>query len=199
MKASDILSYSDPWALFSQWYAEAQANPSLREPTAMTLATADASGQPSARTVLLKKFSPQQGFVFFTNYESRKGHDLLANPKASLLFYWDPLFRQIKIEGVVEKIPREESIQYWNSRPFDSRLAGTVSKQSRPVVGSLDKIYEDARKHWENKEIPCPENWGGFSLKPSSIEFWVGHKFRLHDRVRFTLSGLAWIPQQLYP
>ena len=186
-------------ALFAQWYGDVQKNAQLREPTAMALATADKNGMPSLRTVLLKSFSPEQGFVFYTNYQSHKGQDLSENPQAALLFYWDPLFQQIRAQGTVQKVSRAESEAYWNSRPFDSQVAGWLSQQSKPVKGSLDQAFQDAQKKWQGQKIPCPENWGGFALNPSVLEFWIGHPNRLHTSVRFSRQGQTWAPEQLYP
>lgn len=199
MTEAELLTSVDPIKLFERWYAEIQEAPGIREPTAMTLATADAEGQPSLRTVLLKQFIPADGFVFYTNYHSHKGADLAANPKAALLFYWDPLFQQIKIEGSVSKISRHDSEAYWHSRPFESKLAGWLSHQSQPVVGSLVAAYEKAEHEWHGRDIPCPENWGGYILKPQVMEFWIGQKHRLHTSMRFQRDGSTWSRQQLYP
>lgn len=199
MKAKDIIALGDPWRVFSSWYEEVRQNPAIKEPTAMALATATAQGVPSVRMVLLKQFSEAQGMVFYTNYESQKARELTENDHAALLFYWDPLFRQVKVEGEVQRISRQESEAYWNSRPWESQLAGLVSKQSQPVAGFLDEELESARKKWAEKKIPCPENWGGFALRPDRFEFWVGHRFRMHDRVRFTRAGAGWAAGQLYP
>lgn len=199
MKAQDLLNLGDPWQVFKSWYEEAGHIATLKEPTAVTLATADSQGRPSARTVLLKRFSESQGFVFFTNYDSQKGRELKENPAAALLFYWDATFKQVRIEGTATRLPREESLNYWNSRPWESQLAGFVSQQSAPIVGSLEEQMTHARAKWQGKAIPCPENWGGFALVPSAFEFWIGHKFRMHDRVRFSRHGLSWSGQQLYP
>ena len=199
MNEEELLASSDPFQLFETWYAMVQKTSGIRDTTAMTLATADKSGQPSARTVLLKQFSREQGFVFYTNYESHKGQDLTVNPKAALLFYWDPLFQQIRVQGKVEKISRHESEKYWHSRPFESKLAGWLSQQSKPVKGSLQEAYEAAEHQWHGHDIPCPENWGGFALDPEVMEFWIGHKHRLHTSVRFTQNQKTWTRDLLYP
>ena len=195
----EILSTQNPFELFQSWFRTAQETKSIQEPTAMILSTSSQSGQPRSRTVLLKSFSESEGFVFFTNYQSRKGQDLASNPKAALLFYWDPLFRQIKIQGTVRKISRENSVKYWETRPRDSQLAGYMSLQSQPVVGSLDEEFQKVKRQFEGRSIPCPENWGGFSLTPQTMEFWLGHKFRLHDRVEFQKNSTQWTAQQLFP
>lgn len=201
MKAADILRSPNPLELFREWYGQVQNNPLIVEPTAMTLATAGADGAPSARTVLLKQFTPEQGFAFFTNYESHKGRDLIANPKAALLFFWAPLARQIKVRGSVTKASRAESEEYWRSRPRGSQLAGWLSRQSRPVPSgqSLEKLYAAAEERFAGLDVPCPPHWGGFLLKPAEIEFWLGQPNRLHERVRFTLDGHVWRGEQLFP
>jgi pyridoxamine 5'-phosphate oxidase len=201
MNAQDILQWSDPYRLFAQWYSEIQNHPLVTEPTAMTLATCSTAAVPSVRTVLLKQFSPTTGFIFFTNYKSRKGQDLTTNPSASLLFYWQPLFRQITVTGSVTRTTRDESEAYWRSRPRESQLAGWVSQQSRPVPSAqrLEEIYAAAERQWQNQEIPCPEQWGGFAVQPFEFEFWLGHRHRLHDRVRFSRQAQSWSGQQLFP
>ncbi|MGE0763859.1 MAG: pyridoxamine 5'-phosphate oxidase [Bdellovibrionales bacterium] len=199
MTLDELLKTRDPMSLFARWYAEAQKNAKLREPTAMALATANKQGLPSLRTVLLKSFSAEQGFVFYTNYQSHKGQDLTENPQAALLFYWDSLFQQIRVQGPIQKVSREESEAYWNLRPFESQVAGWLSRQSRAVTGSLDQMFLDAQKKWQGKKVPCPEHWGGFALKPSVLEFWIGHPNRLHTSVRFELKNQTWVPEQLYP
>ena len=195
----ELLACTDPLAIFESWYGEVQKNPEIREPTAMTLATVDHLGRPSLRKVLLKNFSAERGFVFYTNYLSHKGQDLAANPMTALLFYWDQISQQIKIQGRAEKVSRAESEKYWHSRPYESKLAGWVSQQSKPVQGSLKAAYEKAEHQWHGHDIPCPEHWGGYVVKPSVIEFWIGHKHRLHTSVRFEQINQSWLRQQLYP
>lgn len=198
---SDILQSKNPYQLMEQWLAEVKASGKVREPTAMILSTASTTGEPSSRTVLLKDLNENEGLTFFTNYSSRKGQELAHNPKASLLFYWDALFRQIKLLGEVNKLDRSRSETYWKSRPFESRVAGWLSKQSRPVETgvNLKKSYEDALKQWQGQEVPCPQDWGGYIFKPKQIEFWLGHTYRLHDRVLFRQGPAGWVFTQLYP
>lgn len=199
MKAQDLIQIADPWQIFKTWFEEARQVPTIKEANAMTLATADQNGRPAARTVLLKRFSESHGFVFYTNYDSHKAKDIKSNPQAALLFYWEALYRQVRITGTVTALSREESKLYWDSRPWDSQLAGYVSRQSEPILGSLEEEMKQARLKWQGKAIPCPENWGGFSVHPQAFEFWMGHQFRMHERVLFTESHQSWIGRQLYP
>lgn len=201
MKAADILRRPDPLELFREWYGEVQSHPLIVEPTAMTLATSDTLAMPSLRTVLLKQFTPAEGFVFFTNYESRKGQALISNPKAALLFFWAPLARQVNVRGTVTKTSRADSEEYWRSRPRGSQIASTLSRQSRavPPGQTLDQIFAATEAQFAGQEIPCPPHWGGFVLKPSEIEFWLGQPNRLHERVRFSFDGKSWRGEQLFP
>lgn len=172
----------DPLRLFSRWLQES-VEAGLKDPTAMTLATVSADGQPSQRIVLLKGVD-ERGFVFYTNYESRKGEDIAANPKVSLHFPWHGLERQVRVAGVAEKVSREESLEYFRSRPRDSQAAAVVSAQSRPVESRemLVKAFEELKQKYDDQEIPLPEFWGGYRVIPSEIEFWQGAEKRLHDR-----------------
>lgn len=190
---------SDPMAQFSSWFDEAIAA-ELLEPTAMTLATANADGQPSMRVVLLKGIT-ENGFVFYTNYLSHKGRDLAENPKASLLFFWPELERQIRIEGITERLPQEESDVYFASRPFESQVGAWASLQSS-VLRSRDEMeehFEALRATYEGKPVPRPEHWGGYVLTPKVVEFWQGRPSRLHDRIRYRLDNGAWIIERLSP
>jgi len=158
----------------------------LNEPNAMTLATATCEGKPSARMVLLKGFD-ERGFVFFTNYNSRKGRELEANPQAALVFFWQPLARQIRIEGRVTKVTAEESDAYFHSRPLGSRFSASISKQSSVILSRavlLEKLKKIEEKYPKG-DPPRPIHWGGFRVHPSEIEFWQGGAFRLHDRLRY--------------
>jgi pyridoxamine 5'-phosphate oxidase len=184
----------DPLAQFEAWFAEA---PGVRE--AMALATSDPSGAPSARMVLLKGFD-ERGFVFLTNYGSRKGRELEANPQAALLFHWRELGRQVRIEGEVERTSREESDAYYRARPSGARLSAWASPQSRPVAdrGELEARVEEARGRFGD-DPPLPDDWGGFRVVPSAYEFWVHDDNRLHDRFRYERDGDAWRIQRLGP
>ncbi|KAG6477473.1 pyridoxine/pyridoxamine 5'-phosphate oxidase 1, chloroplastic-like [Zingiber officinale] len=178
----------DPVDQFFKWFDEAVAA-GLREPNAMTLSTSDREGKPSSRVVLLKG-ADKHGFVWYTNYESRKAHELSENPHASLLFYWNQLNRQVRVEGTVEKVSREESEQYFHSRPRGSQIGAIVSKQSTVVIGR--HVLHDAYKELEERyadgtAIPLPEFWGGYRLKPTRFEFWQGQPSRLHDRLQYSL------------
>lgn len=176
---------SDPVEQFGHWLAQAKGAESP-DFTAMMLATADREGRPSARVVLLKEWD-ERGFVFFTNYESRKARDLAENPRASLAFYWAPLDRQVRIEGAVERTSREESLAYFRSRPRGAQLGAWASPQSQVVAGreELDRELEELAARFGEGEIPLPDSWGGFRLVPDEIEFWQGRPNRLHDRFRF--------------
>lgn len=191
--------HPDPFTQFRSWLQEA-VNAPLLEPTAMALATATKDGRPSARMVLLKQVD-DRGFVFFTNYESRKGEELLHNPLAALLFYWDALERQVRVEGEVERTSPELSREYFNSRPFASRIAATISHQSA-VIGSraeLEQKFRELAEYYNGKEIPLPPFWGGFRLIPHTFEFWQGRENRLHDRIRYTKKENTWILERLSP
>lgn len=171
------------------------------EVNSMTLATADAEGRPSARTVLLKGLDPR-GFVFFTNHESRKGHELDANPQAALVFYWADMERQVCVAGEVERVPREESEAYFKSRPRGSRIAAWASTQSEviPDRSALEEKWRTIEKQFPGEDVPLPPFWGGYVLKPSRIEFWQGRPNRMHDRFRYTRTGQgAWRIERLAP
>lgn len=190
----------NPFEQFQEWFIEAQ-KAGISDSNAMTLATASKSGIPSARIVLLKEMS-ERGFMFATNYESQKGQELLSNPHAALLFYWGELERQIRIEGMVEKVSVEESYEYFNSRPRESKIGAWASKQSRVVSGrtEIDEKFNEMKMKYEGEAIPLPEFWGGFLVVPTKFEFWQGRASRLHDRVIFELQQNGeWIIKRLYP
>ncbi|XP_017292023.1 pyridoxine-5'-phosphate oxidase isoform X1 [Kryptolebias marmoratus] len=177
----------DPIQQFGNWFDEATKCPEIGEANAMCIATATRDGRPSARMVLLKGYS-NEGFRFFTNYESRKGVELDSNPHACLVFYWEPLNRQIRIEGSVEKIPRQSSCEYFQSRPKSSQIGAAVSRQSRPIPSRdyLRQKNAELEKKYKDTEVPMPNDWGGYVVKPYSMEFWQGQTNRLHDRIVFT-------------
>ena len=189
----------DPFQQFSSWFDEAMAS-DLPDPSAMTLATATSDGHPSARVVLLKGLTVD-GLVFYTNYASAKGRDLAANPRASLLFFWPELERQIRIEGVVSKVSEQESDEYFQSRPFESRIGAMASEQSS-VLRSRDELEERFARlleEHEGKDVQRPSSWGGYVLKPHTWEFWQGRPSRLHDRIRYRKDGDLWHVDRLSP
>lgn len=189
---------SSPFEQFDLWLKQAIELPAP-EPTAMTLATSNAQGHPSARIVLLKGFD-EQGFVFYTNYESRKGQEMLAQSRAALLFFWQPLERQVRIEGVVEKVSAKESDDYYLSRPLGSRLGAWASAQSQPVtIDALKaKLQSVTEQHGENP--PRPPHWGGYRVKPTYFEFWQGRPSRLHDRLIYQPDSKGnWVIERLSP
>lgn len=189
----------DPFRQFDKWFQEAEAA-KLVEPNAMILATASREGRPSARTVLLKQVDGR-GFVFFSNYESRKGRELDANAHASLVFPWFAIERQVIVEGAVTKVAREECEAYFHSRPRASQLAAWVSQQSSIISGR--GLLEDSMKALELKyagqEVPLPPHWGGWRLAPVTVEFWQGRRSRLHDRLRYRRAQDGWVVERLAP
>jgi pyridoxamine 5'-phosphate oxidase len=174
----------DPIIQFQRWLKDA-VDAGIPQENAMTLATASADGKPSARIVLMKSVDAQ-GFTFFTNYQSRKGRDLQENPRAALIFYWEALGRQVRIEGVVEKIPAEESDAYFNSRPLENKLSSLASPQSQPTTRTeLDQRYDALKLRYADRAIPRPEHWGGYRVRPERIEFWQRRFARLNDRLAY--------------
>ncbi|KAM9462223.1 pyridoxine-5'-phosphate oxidase [Clarias gariepinus] len=183
----DQLVSLDPIKQFGEWFDQATKCPEIGEANAMCLATATSDGRPSARMVLLKGYS-HEGFRFFTNYESRKGKELEINPHACLVFYWEPLTRQVRIEGTVEKITRQNSAEYFHSRPKSSQIGAVVSQQSSviPDRQHLREKNAELEENYKDSEVPIPDYWGGYIVKPYLIEFWQGQTNRLHDRIVFT-------------
>ncbi len=190
----------DPFEQFAAWFEHARIAGGI-EPNAMTVATASASGVPSARMVLLKGFD-RNGLIFFTSYESAKGLDLTENPRAALLFYWGPLERQVRIAGPVYQLPREDSALYFESRPLGSQIAAHLGTQSAVVDGreSLMARYAALEEQFGDGPVPPPEHWGGYRVAPEMFEFWQGRRSRLHDRVRYRLEPPnGWIIERLGP
>ncbi|WP_438480711.1 pyridoxamine 5'-phosphate oxidase [Oleiharenicola lentus] len=189
----------NPFDQFEQWFREAESA-KITEPNAMTLCTVGTDGRPSARTVLLKG-SDARGFVFYTNYESRKARELTAAPRATLLFPWVAMERQIIIEGAVTRVSRGEADVYFHSRPRASQVGAWASPQSTPIVGRevLEESFRAVEKKYEGREIPLPPHWGGFRVTAECVEFWQGRRSRLHDRLRYRRNGEIWIIERLAP
>ena len=190
---------ADPMVEFEKWFHQA-IELKLHEPNAMSLATADASGRPLLRTVLLKYFDTS-GFVFFTNYESRKARDIAAQAEVSLLFPWYPLERQVGLLGKAERISAAESLAYFASRPHGSRLGAWVSQQSTVITSRklLEMKWEEVKRKFSEGAVPLPSFWGGFRVVPVEFEFWQGRENRLHDRFRYVRSGDGWTVERLAP
>jgi pyridoxamine 5'-phosphate oxidase len=195
----DFTQSAEPYALFAQWLNDATAT-EPNDPNALALATVDGDGLPNVRMVLLKGFD-EHGFVFYTNYESNKGRELLGARKAAMCFHWKSLRRQIRVRGPVTTVPDEEADAYFASRPRGSRIGAWASAQSRPLESrfALEKAVAEYTARYAIGEIPRPRHWSGFRLEPSSIEFWHDRPFRLHDRVLFEAEGAGWRKTRLYP
>jgi pyridoxamine 5'-phosphate oxidase len=188
----------NPFRQFEQWFSEAEAA-KVPEPNAMTLATTGRDGRPSSRIVLLKAVDGR-GFVFYTNYESRKGRELADNPHAALVFPWITMERQVIVEGSVARVSREEAEVYFHSRPRASQLAAWASPQSTVIAGRavLEESYRVIERKYEGREVPLPPQWGGYRLNPVSVEFWQGRRSRLHDRLRYRReAGGDWVIERL--
>jgi pyridoxamine 5'-phosphate oxidase len=190
---------ADPLAVFHEWFREAE-QAGVEVPEAMTLATADADGAPSARMVLLKG-ADADGFVFYTGYVSRKARELEQNPHAALVFYWRPLGKQVRVEGSVERVSEAESAAYFATRPRGSQLAAWASQQSRSLGSreELERRYAELEREYDGREVPLPPHWGGFRLRPDAIEFWEHRENRLHDRTRYTRAREGWTAERLSP
>lgn len=190
----------NPVIQFQKWFDQA-CSIDIPEPNAMTIATVDSEGKPSARMVLLKDYG-EQGFVFYTNYNSRKGQELTANPHAAIVFWWAQLERQVRITGSVEKISDRESDEYFYSRPFGSRLGAWTSNQSEIISSRevLEQRLQELQAKYQDSDVPRPSHWGGFRVIPAEIEFWQGRSSRLHDRILYTLcENSSWKIQRLSP
>ncbi len=189
----------DPMQQFKRWFEES-IEAQVPEPNAMTLATCTLDAKPSARVMLLKGVTPD-GFIFYTNYESHKGVELAQNPQAALVFLWLELERQVRIEGIVKKVSREETEQYFYSRPFESQISAIISPQSKAIEGKLEleALHKRTTEMYAGGKVPFPDHWGGFLLMPSMIEFWQGRQSRFHDRIQFTQNASAWSWVRLAP
>ena len=190
---------TDPLALFDQWLAEARTI-EINDPDAMALATADASGRPSVRMVLLKGHGPD-GFAFYTNEQSAKGEDLAANPRAALLFHWKSLRRQVRVEGTVERVPDAQADAYFATRTRDSQLGAWASDQSRPLDSrqTFESRFEEVKRRFEGQDVPRPPHWRGYRVVPERVEFWLDRPHRLHERRLFMRDGDGWSEGLLYP
>jgi pyridoxamine 5'-phosphate oxidase len=189
----------DPLRQFAAWF-EAAREAGVRAPEAAVLATASPDGVPSARVVLVKSFD-ERGFVLFTNYDSRKATELAANPRAALVFHWDALGRQVRIEGTTDRTSAEESAAYATTRPRGSQLSALASPQSRPIESrqALEERVAELAARYEGRDLPMPESWGGFRLVPDSFEFWQHREDRLHDRLRYARQQGGWVLERLAP
>lgn len=191
--------HKDPIIQFGNWFKHA-LDSKIFEPNVMTLATADHSGRPSARILLMKGFD-QNGFVFYTNYASQKGQQLDENPQAAMVFFWAELERQVRIEGTITKVSEEESNTYFHSRPAGSQIGALASPQSHVIPNRevLEERVKELTATYTDQEVPRPETWGGYLLKPDLIEFWQGRPSRLHDRISYTSVNGVWIINRLAP
>ena len=190
---------SDPFQLFDEWFAEAQAS-EPNDPSAMALATAGSDGQPHVRMVLLKAHGPD-GFVFYTNQESAKADELRENPRAALLFHWKSLRRQVRVEGEIEGVSEVEADAYFATRGRDSQLGAWASDQSRPLDSraTFEQRFEDMKRRFDGRDVPRPAHWGGYRVRPARMEFWSDRPHRLHERRLFTRAADAWTEGLLYP
>jgi pyridoxamine 5'-phosphate oxidase len=190
---------ADWWSMFDRWFAEAQ-QAGLYEPNAMVVTTVAADGSPAARMVLLKGVS-ERGFVFFTNLASRKGTELAGNDRCALLFPWHPLERQVRVDGVASVLPREDVEAYFATRPRGSQLGAHASHQSRPVAGRAELVaaYDEVSARFEGRDVPVPDDWGGYLVVPEAVEFWQGRPGRMHDRLVYRSEPGGWRAERLAP
>ncbi|MFD2687165.1 pyridoxamine 5'-phosphate oxidase [Streptomyces phyllanthi] len=191
-----------PMVQFERWFTQAAAEGAVFEPNAMVVSTADAEGRPTSRTVLMKAYD-EQGFVFYTNYDSRKGLDIAGNPYVSLLFPWHPIARQVVVTGTARRTGRDETAAYFRTRPHGSQLGAWASAQSSVISSraEIDTVYDElSARYPEGEQVPVPPNWGGFRVVPQTVEFWQGRWNRLHDRLRYVAEpGGAWRVERLSP
>jgi pyridoxamine 5'-phosphate oxidase len=195
-----FLNKKNPFELFKVWMAKAKKT-EINDPNALALATADSKKQPSVRMVLLKGLIGKE-FIFYTNLKSKKSHELIKNPKASMCFHWKSLRRQVRVDGMVKKVSKKIADQYFNSRPYGSRIGAWASIQSAPMQSRADllkKIREFKKKFPENRKVPRPPYWSGWALQPKEIEFWLDGENRIHERLKYKKFGSSWKKQILYP
>tara|TARA_Y100000590_G_scaffold167878_1_gene192042 strand:- start:245 stop:868 length:624 start_codon:yes stop_codon:yes gene_type:complete len=197
---SCFMDLDDPLELFKIWMSEAEKK-EINDPNALSLATTNTQNEPSVRMILLKGFN-KNGFVFYTNLNSPKSRDLKNNPKAAMCFHWKSLQRQVRISGLISRVDDKEADTYFNSRPYESRIGAWASDQSKPMnkkTEILNKIEDFKKKYKNEKDVPRPKHWSGWCLKPSSIEFWLGDEYRIHERLRYNKISNLWKKEILYP
>ena len=198
---SETAAGDNPIDLFMAWIGTARGSGAILEPNAMTLATVGADGAPSARMVLLKEIDDDGAFVFYTNRMGRKGLEIATNPHVALVFWWEPLERQVRIEGTIVETSAEETATYFAARPRESRIGAWASNQSQPIASrqELEKQFASADAEHPGEDVPVPPWWGGYSVQPTAIEFWQGRMGRMHDRLSYTLEGRQWSRTRLQP